>query len=216
MRKKTIVLGLAGTLAVAGGGAAIAARQSDSPRDESRAIVNDVAKQLGVEPKALTEAFKTALKNRVDAAVAAGRLTKEQGDRLKARIDAGDAPFFGFRFGLHHGPFGYLGHLDAAASYLGVTEAQLREDLAAGKTLAQVAKDRGKSVDGLVDAMTAEAKEHLDDAVAAGRLTREQADSALAGVKERITDLVNGKAPTFPRGFRPHRFGEHFFGAPTF
>jgi polyhydroxyalkanoate synthesis regulator phasin len=218
MNRKTVVLGIAGSLAVAGGGAAIAANRSDSSQDERRAIVNDVAKQLGVEPSALTAAFKTALKNRVDAAVAAGRLTKEQGDELKARIDSGDAPFFGFGSGGHHGPFGHLGHLDAAASYLGLTEAQLRDALGAGKTLAQVAKDRGKSVEGLVEAMTAEAKEHLDAAVAAGRLTQEKADTVLRDVRERITDVVNGDAPSFRRGFRPHRFGGAgaFYGAPTF
>jgi hypothetical protein len=199
MKKKSLVLGIAGALAVAGGTAGIAATQRNSPDEERQAIINDAAKQLGVTPTALTNALKTALKNRVDAAVAAGRLTKAQGDELKARIDAGDAPlFFG---GFHHGYFGHFLHLDAAASYLGVTEAQLRDDLAAGKTLAQVAKDRGKSVDGLVDAMTAEVKEHLADAVADGRLTQAQADSILADVKRRITDRVNGKAPTFP-GFR--------------
>jgi polyhydroxyalkanoate synthesis regulator phasin len=206
MKRKTLALGVAGTLAVAGGSAAIASR-GDSQHEDSRAIVNDVAEQLGVEPAALTAAFKAALKNRVDAAVAAGRLTKEQGEEVKARIDAGDVPFFGLRFGLHHGPFGHVGHLEAAESYLGVTKAQLRDDLATGKTLAQVARERGKSVDGLVEAMTAEAKEHLDDAVAAGRLTRERADSALAHLKARITDFVNGKAPSFRGGFRLHRFG---------
>src|SRR5207302_4640343 len=96
---------------------------------------------------------------------------------------------------------GHFEQFDTAARYLGITESQLREDLAAGKTLAQVADDRGKSVDGLIQAMTNAAKERLDAAVAAGRLTRAQADAVLADVKQRITDRVNGKAPSF-RGFR--------------
>ena len=203
MKKKSLALGVAGALAIAGGGAAIAATQGDSPKEESEAVVNDAATQLGVEPSALSNALKTALKNRVDAAVAAGRLTKDQGDELKARIDAGDVPLFG---GFHHGGFGHFEQLDAAADYLGITEAQLREDLAAGKTLAQVAKDRGKSVEGLTQAMTDSVKERLDAAVAAGRLTQAQADAVLADVKERITDRVNGKSPSFRR-FR-HHFGD--------
>ena len=44
----------------------------------------------------------------------------------------------------HHGP-GRMHGLDAAAKYLGMTEAALRNALEGGKTLAQVAKDR-KSV----------------------------------------------------------------------
>ena len=38
--------------------------------------------------------------------------------------------------------------LAAAATYLGLTEAELRTELQAGKTLAQVAKAKDKSVDG--------------------------------------------------------------------
>ena len=211
MKKKTLVLGAAGALAIAGGGAAMAADRLDSPKEESQAIVNDVAKQLGIEPSALTAAFKTALKNRVDAAVAAGRLTKEQGDELKARIDAGEVPLFG---GIYHHGLGHFLEFDAAADYLGLTEAQLRSDLEGGKTLAQIAQERGKSVDGLIDAMTAEAKNHLDDAVAAGRITQAQADSILADLKQRITDRVTGKLPMF-RGFRPFG-GFHRFVGPSF
>jgi polyhydroxyalkanoate synthesis regulator phasin len=219
MKNKTIVLGVAGALAVAGGGAGIAATQ-DSGND-SQAIIDDAATQLGVSPGALSSALKTALKHRVDAAVAAGRLTKEQGDALKARIDAGSVPFlYG---GFHHGPLGHFLELDAAASYLGLTETQLRDQLGGGKTLAQIAKDRNKSVGGLVDAMTAEAKTQVDDAVAAGRLTRAQADQVLKDLKQRITDRVEGKAPSLRglrgfRGFRPFDGSErlHRFRGPSF
>ena len=209
MKKKTLVLGVAGALAVAGGGVGIAATHDSN--DESKAIIDDAAKQLGISPSALSDALKTALKHRIDAAVAAGRLTKEQGEALKARIDAGGLPFRFGGFGFHHGPFGHFLQLDAAASYLGLTETQLRDELGKGKTLAQIAKDRGKSVDGLIDAMTAEVKRHLDRAVDAGRLTRAQADEILREVEQRITDRVNGRAPSF-RGFPGFREFHHFRG----
>jgi hypothetical protein len=210
--KRKLVAGGVAAVAVAGSGAAVAATQFGSPKAESQAIVNDAAKQLGVTPTALSNALKTALKNRVDAAVKSGRITKAEGDRIKARIDAGDFPIFG---GPHRGMhFHMVGpHLDAAASYLGLTRAQLQTQLSQGKTLAQIAKDRDKSVDGLVDALVADEKKELDTAVDAGRLTRAQADELLSGARQRFTDLVNGKAPRFRggRGFRggfgPDRFG---------
>jgi hypothetical protein len=218
-KKTTIVLGVAGALAVAGGGAAIGATQING--NDSQAVINDAAQQLGVSPGALTDALKNALKHQVDAAVAAGRLTKAEGDELKARIDSGQVPLGLGGGGFHHGGFGAFG-LDAAASYLGLTEAQLRTQLSSGKTLAQIAKDQNKTVSGLVDAMTAAAKKQIDAAVAAGRLTRAQADQVLKDLSQRITDLVNGKRPTFDgapfRGVRP--FGGsaefHRFGGPTF
>ncbi len=195
MRPKILMVGAA-ALAVAGGGAAIAASKSGSPQEESKAIVDDVAKQLGVTPAKLSSALEKALENRVDAAVAAGRLTKEQGDALKKRIEAQDYPLVGgFGPGLGHrggpGMHGF-GHLDAAATYLGTTEAELRTQLAAGKTLADVAKAKGKSVDGLVSALVADEKKELDAAVKAGRITQAQADAFLANAKQRFTDLVNG------------------------
>jgi hypothetical protein len=114
-----------------------------------------------------------------------------------------------------------FGQLDAAASYLGLTEAQLRTQLSSGKTLAQIAKDKNKSVSGLVDAMTASADKQLQAAVSEGRLTKAQADQISKNLEQRITDLVNGKRPSFEhapfRGVRPFGgFREHRFGGPTF
>ena len=194
--KNKILIGAAAVLAVAGGGVAIAA--SDGPRSEdSQAVLDDAAKQLGISPSKLSDALKTALGNRIDEAVDAGRLTKEQGDALKERIQSDRFPLFG---GFHRGFGGHLRDLNAAADYLGLTEAQLRSELSGGKSLAQVAQDQGKSVDGLVDALVAQAKEHLDEAVSAGRLTRAQADVLLAGLRDRIEHRVNStRQPRFHR-----------------
>jgi hypothetical protein len=200
--KLKVGAGVAAAAAVAGGGAAIAADRFGSSSD-SQAVVNDAAKQLGVTPSALSSALKKALENRIDAAVAAGELTKAQGDELKQRIESGALPlFFGPRGGLHE----HFGELDAAASYLGLTEEQLDTQLESGKSLAQVAKDRGKSVDGLIQAMVDSATKKLDAAVAAGRLTKAQEQQILSGLKQRITDFVNGVRDRehdfrFDRGF---------------
>lgn len=197
--KIAIVVALA--LSVVAVGGAIGATKL-TPKQESQAIINDAAQQLGVEPTELTDALKQALKNRVDAAVEDGRLTEEQGRQLKERIDAGEVPFFGVGRGFHkhfHGPF--HAKLEAAAEYLGMTQAQLEDALEDGKTLAQVAKDQGKAVDGLIDALVEGAEQKLQDAVEAGRLTEAEKREMLEGLRDRITDLVNGR---FPRLGRPH------------
>jgi hypothetical protein len=199
-RKAKIVAGAVAGLAVAGGGGALAATQLGSPKEESQAIVNDAAQQLGVQPKALSDALKKAIENRIDGAVEAGRLTKAQGEELKQRIESGEFPLFmgpppegGFHVQFGAGPFGES--LGVAASYLGVTESQLRSELRDGKSLAQVAKDHDKSVDGLVQALVDQAKTKLDRAVKAGDLSRSEADTMLADLKDRISDLVNGRFP---------------------
>jgi hypothetical protein len=210
--KRKLVAGAVAGLAVAGGGAAaVAATQESSPQEESKAVVEDAAKQLGVQPHELSNALKQALKNRIDAAVAAGRLTEEQGKELKGRVDADEFPLLGgpgLRGG-HHGPGGPFGHgLDAAAEYLGTTEEALREQLRDGTTLAESAKKAGKSVDGLVDALVADAKEKLDAAQAAGRITAAEKQEKLQELREHVTALVNGERPEGgPRPFGRERRG---------
>jgi hypothetical protein len=214
----------AALVAVAAGGSAIAATKMTSPKAEQQAIINDAASQLGVTPQKLSDALTQALKNRVDAAVKDGRLTKEQADEIKKHIDAGDAPLFlgpplGHRFGWRGfgGPgFGGPGFahphpagLESAATYLGMTQAQLREALSSGKTLAQVAKDKNKSVDGLVQAMTDAATKKIDAAQAAGKITKDQATEMKAHLNDAVTDLVNGEHHFEHREFRggPGSFG---------
>src|SRR5262245_34017341 len=84
-----------GVLAVGLGSAgAIVTSRMLSPNEETKAIIDDAAAQLGVQPAALSDALKQALKNRVDDAVDAGRLTEEQAKALKEQIDSGDFPLF--------------------------------------------------------------------------------------------------------------------------
>jgi hypothetical protein len=222
MRRKVLAAGVA-ALAVGGAGAGIAATKltGQSPSEESRAIVNDAAKNLGVEPGRLSAAIKQAFKDRIDAAVKAGRLTEAQGNELKQRIDSDDFPLFGPPalgpgFG---GPHPFFHGLDAAATYLGLTDAQLRTRVESGKTLAEIAKAQGKSVDGLKEALLADAKDHLDAAVKARRLTQAEEQQALQGLQSRIDDLVTGKLRDRFRehrgfGFRGPR-GPHAFADPA-
>ena len=207
-----LVVALLAFALVAGGGAAIAATGVFSPKQEREAFLEDAAKELGVKPSELSAALKSALEKRVDAAVASGRITKAEADRIKARIDAGVVPLFlgpglgrgrdGFRH--HDHGFGHRrgAHLQAAAAYLGLSVAQLHDRLEGGKSLAQVAKEQGKSVEGLVQAMLAEKTKALDDAVKAGRLTKAERDDFVAGLKQRITDSVNSRFPSHRPEFK--------------
>jgi len=203
--RRRVIAGAAAALAVGGAGAGVAATKlADSRNAESQAIVNDAAKTLGVEPSKLEAALEKAFEDRIDAAVAAGRLSKAQGEELKKRIRAGDFPLFGPpAFGPGFGmPHPFFHGLDAAASYLGLTEQQLESRLESGKTLAQIAKAENKSVDGLKAAMVKDTKTKLAALVKAGKLTKADEQEALKDLDQRIDDLVNGQLRL---KFREHR-----------
>ena len=199
--KRVVAAVAVAAVVAAGAGVAIAANREQSPQQESQTVLNEVARELGVTPAKLRTALENALVKRVDAAVADGRLTREQADRLEARIRSGDVPLLSPRPHPRraHGPFGRFGRLDAAASYLGVDHAELREALRSGRSLADVARENGKSVDGLVSALTNAATERLEAAVAAGRLTDAQRDEIASRLEQRIRRFVDG---TFERGRR--------------
>lgn len=217
-RTHKLVAGGAALLAVIVAGGAIAATKALTPREERQAIINDAAGQLGVEPEELTNALEQALKNRVDAAVRDGRLTEQQAARLKERIEAGGVPLFGlgpergpgFRHHRGHGPF--HAKFEAAAAYLDMTQRELRDALGNGKTLAQIARDQDKSVDGLVDALVAEAEKKLDRAVEEGHMTEAEKKEMLSGLRERVTDVVNGR---FPPRFHRRPARTQFFERPA-
>jgi hypothetical protein len=110
------------------------------------------------------------------------------------------------------GPAGHPGPA-AIASYLGLTPAQLRAQLRAGKTLAQIAVAQGKTVAGLEDAIYKDVQTHLDQAVANGRLTSAQEQAMLAQLKAHLDDIVNHAGP--PAGADGGARGAHFGAAVT-
>lgn len=219
-RKRTAAIGAAVALAVAGGGVAYAAAGGGDHRD---ALLRDAAQRLNVSPGELRSALEGAFGDQLDQAVKDGKLTQQQADRIKAQIrrhgvplggpggpgHRGGPPFGGPMGGPGHGPIGP--GLDAAAHYLGLTHAQLARRLMNGKSLAQVAKAEGKSVDGLKQALLDDATSHLDRAVSDGKLTSDQRDHILSDLREHLGDIVNGRGPHGPHDRHAQRGGP---GAP--
>ena len=87
----------------------------------------------------------------------------------------------------------HLGPLSVAATYLGLTTDALRTQLAAGKSLADVAAAQNKSVSGLEDALLANLKSDLDADVTAGRITSDRETQILANAKTQIAAQVARK-----------------------
>jgi lambda repressor-like predicted transcriptional regulator len=152
-----------------------------------------VAAAKGKSPDGLKAALVAAIKTKLDAARAAGKLNAAQAARLLARapqlverlVNATPRARAPRMRGAH------VGLLRAAATYLGLTNPQLVAELRAGKSLAQVATAKGKSVDGLKQALLAALKTKVEAAVAAGRLPAARAQRLLERAPAHIERLVN-------------------------
>ena len=208
-RRALVIAGAA--VAIFVGGVAFA----DSSSGSGSSFVDSLAQHLGISKEKLQDAAKAAALDQVDQALADGKITKDQADQLKQRINDGDYPLngkfgfgvgplprlgdgpfggpgFGFRF---HFGFGLRGYASAAADYLGLSEEDLLKKLQAGQSLADVAKTQNKSVDGLKDALKAAAKKQLDQAVTDKRITSDQEQKILDRLDAALDKIVNAKMP---------------------
>ncbi|HEV7492500.1 hypothetical protein [Baekduia sp.] len=218
MKVKRYVLVSAAVLAAgAGGGAAIAASGGDDDRQKAeQSILTDAAKRLNVTPDALRSALGAAEDSQLDQAVTDGKLTQAQADAIKARR-AKDGSVLGGPGvgGPHGGPGGHGpggpgrgfggpglmfkmgpgGALDAAATALGLQRDDLVTKLRDGKSIADVAKDQGKSLDDVKKAITDGVTKELDQAVTDKKLTSDQRDKILKELSDHLDDLVNRTPP---------------------
>ena len=140
---------------VAGTYGAIVLSRGGSGGADRGAFFADVARRLDVDPRALGAALG--------------------GERRPVVIEAPrrfDTQTFRFR--------GRSLSIAATASYLGVTEGEVREELRMGGSLADVARTHGGSVDGLQQAIENEVSRRLQGLSEAERLQ----------ISERLDDLL--------------------------
>jgi polyhydroxyalkanoate synthesis regulator phasin len=166
VRKKLVVAAAAGALTLTGLAVAVPAVAATEDTDGTSTSVVD--------------RIKDALAGLVDD----GSISQEQADEVATTLSEADLGWHG-----HHG--GWHG-LETAAEALGITEDELRTALEAdGASLAKVAQDRGVDVQTVVDALAADVRDRVAEAVQEGHLTQEQADQRLADLEQEVTDWVN-------------------------
>lgn len=111
------------------------------------------------------------------------------------------------RIGFNAAPFDKAAHPvrgggffanDELAKLLGVTADELGQSLRSGKTLAQLAADKGVDVQAVTDAIVKSWKAKLDQQLADGKLTKEQYDQKVSELNDHVAKLINGELP--PKG----------------
>ena len=206
------VLGLA---AVMVGGALTSAQEGDGPIGT---FLEKLADKLGIDQDDLKTGIEETQSEMIDEAVAEGRLTEEQAERLKERAEDGVFPFRWPLSGVTRqvGPHFYV--MEAAVQVLDTSRDELGQQLRDGNSLAEVAEAQGMSAEDFEAALLPEVKVQLDDLVARGKLTQEQADVIFQAVEDNIGAIVNGQLG--PRGIdrqrhAPGRFGWPCYGPPS-
>jgi hypothetical protein len=195
--------------AVAVGGAATSADEGDGPIGT---FLSKVADKLGVTEDELKTAIDETRAEMIDEAVAEGRLTEQQRERLREHAEEGGILFppplrHG---GLHQGPGPGPGPgliADAAAQVLGMEKEELIEARQDGQSLAEIAEAQmGEEFDleafktALLDEIQAQLNGQVED--------------IFQHIEENIDDIVNVEG--CPGGFGEPRWGPGGFRGPGF
>lgn len=217
------VVALAGVSLLAGTvlfGVASAQTPTPAPTRQQKAEehLNRFAQNLGVDAFRVKEAMQQTALQYIDEALAAGRITTEQAQAMRDRVNSGQfGPAFGFGPGKHGGMHrgaeglklkGVVGAAsEALAQSLGITQEQLRTELN-GKSLAEVAAAHGKSADELKQFIAGAAEQRLNEAVAAGRIDQARATQALEMLTSNLDALID-------HVHQPHNFQRGGFRGPS-
>jgi hypothetical protein len=154
-----------------------------------------IATAKGKTADGLVTALLAPAKLRLDAAVAAGKLTADRESTILSRlqtvlntvVDKSVTPAH-----TKHVRVDPAVILNATTSYLGLKLRDLVTQLRSGKTIAQVAVAQGKTADGLTAAVVAAVKSKLDAQVSSGRITQQQETDFLAQLQANVAAFVTG------------------------
>jgi uncharacterized protein involved in exopolysaccharide biosynthesis len=190
--KRWIVLPVAAVAAVIIGIVAVEAAPSPSAtpsKNYAQVFVDKLAAILHLTPTQTRDALKQAELQTVDQMLKDGRITQQQADALKARINAGQGlgPIggFGLRPGAGKGDRALMQELataeaNALASTLHMSVADLKSALRSGKSLSDLEAQQKVSDSAVKSAVKNAAKTVLDKAVKAGTITKAQEDAMLS------------------------------------
>jgi len=157
------------------------------------AFIDKVAANLNVSPDQLKTAVKNAAVQTVDEQVAAGKLTQEQGDKIKAAIDSGKYPQLRRLFEAHQTIVRRVerGLVESSAKAIGITPKDLASELKAGKSIADVAAEHNVPLDTVKSQVTSAAQTKLDQLVKDGKISQTQADTAMQKLQSNLDKILN-------------------------
>jgi polyhydroxyalkanoate synthesis regulator phasin len=193
-------------LGVAAVGAVASAQDNGTggPFDLATKFKEALAGILGISVDDYNAAVDKAQQQVLDEAVTDGVLTEDQAEKMQERLaeqpgagmmGPGMRGGRGMGMGMSgRGMMGGMGGsrlLTTAADKLGMSLDDLQTALQDGKTIAGLAEEKGVDIQTIIDAYLAEVKSDLDEAVADGKITQEQADEQLEQAKTQVTDRLS-------------------------
>lgn len=164
-------------------------------RDELKAEMTsgtslaDLADQKGVDVQQLIDMQVNRMATRIDKELAAGTLTQTEYDEAKAKITELATRMVTADFRVKD----LKDSSKELASLLGITPVELKSSLKSGKSLADLAADKGVDVQQVIDQQVKIAKAKLDQQLIHGQMTQAEHDKRSSDLTNFVTKYVRGE-----------------------
>ena len=172
---------------------------------QSGKTLAQIATAQGVDVKVVIDTIVADVKTHIADEVTSGEITQAQADTKLAGLTAKVTEMVNTvrparGEGMRGGPHGGGKNVAAIASVLKLTEAELKTQVQSGKTLAQIATAQSVSVQSVINVLVADMQAHIAEELASGEITQAQADTKLAGLTAKVTEMVNTVGPARGEG----------------
>jgi polyhydroxyalkanoate synthesis regulator phasin len=169
---------------------------SSTPTKRQQAVdafIDKVATNLNIPSDQLKAAVKDAALQTVDEQVASGKLTQEQGDKIKAAINSGKYPELRRLFEARQTIVRRVerGIVGSAAKAIGISPQGLASQLKSGKSIADVADEHKVPLDDVKSQITTAFQAKLDQLVKDGKISQTQEDNAMQKLQANLDKILN-------------------------
>ncbi len=163
--------------------------------------ISDVATDHHVDVQKVVDALVQAADQRIEAAKTAGRITAARAAQLEARVPTAVAKLVA----AHHTPGRHGAALrrkavragvKVAAGVIGISPADLAQQLRAGKSIAQVATDHHVDVQTVIDAIVKAGTDRIEAAKNAGKIPAARAarlEARLPALADKLVHATRSK-----------------------
>jgi polyhydroxyalkanoate synthesis regulator phasin len=175
--------------------------------------LTEVIKAHGGDVAAIEASAKTDVTNQIDKAVADGKLTQDQANKLLERLGPALDRLVNVRWPRNLRTRLLDARLKAMGLRILVRETATQSNISQidllkevrGKTLAQVATAHGADPARIISAATATMTDQINKLAAANRLTQDEAKTLIAGLPEAFTKAMNAPRPRAGQPANPNQ-----------
>lgn len=182
-----------------------AAAQGMFASGNGSSILDRVAQIINVDKTTMTNAFKQAKTEEIQQKVTDGKLTQAEADEIISRLDTEGFDFGG---GMHKGGRGGMmggGRevMDSVLTELGITADEAKTAFESGKTLQQLAEEKGKTSDELKALLKTKLEANINQELADGKIDETRKAKMLENIDNMIERMITNNHERFEDGDRP-------------